>query len=126
VLFGRAGPNIDGMGETHRPLQSRRRHIAFRHDKRSSGSLGPVARAFWLAIGGASGALRAPEIIRTLSGMNNNDSRFEVWLPSQRRRELDELAGEAGLSSSDLVRLAISRLLTEREVVLRFSQRGEA
>jgi hypothetical protein len=58
--------------------------------------------------------------------MNNNDSRFEVWLPSERRRELDELAGEAGLSSSDLVRLAISRLLTEREVILKFSQRGEA
>jgi predicted DNA-binding protein len=43
-----------------------------------------------------------------------SDTRFELRLSVERRRELAELSAELGLSSSDLVRLAIGRLLVER------------
>jgi hypothetical protein len=41
----------------------------------------------------------------------SEQSRFEVLLPRERRRELAELAAESGLSSADLVRLSIGWLL---------------
>jgi hypothetical protein len=44
------------------------------------------------------------------SGMNEQ-SRFEVLLSKRRRQQLAELADELDLSSADLVRLSIARLL---------------
>jgi metal-responsive CopG/Arc/MetJ family transcriptional regulator len=44
--------------------------------------------------------------------------RFEISLPTERRRELDALAAETGVSASDLARLAIVRLLASREDLL--------
>jgi hypothetical protein len=38
-------------------------------------------------------------------------------LPAERRRELDALAREVGLNSSDLARLGINWLLEHRDVV---------
>jgi hypothetical protein len=52
------------------------------------------------------------------SRMIQNDTRFEFKLPAHRRAELDSLADEAGLTASDLVRLAIRRLLEERNAIL--------
>jgi hypothetical protein len=40
-----------------------------------------------------------------------NDSRFEFRLPACRRRQLDELAEEAGMATSDLVRLGLGWLI---------------
>jgi hypothetical protein len=40
-----------------------------------------------------------------------NDTRFEFRLPSLRRRQLDELAEEAGMSTGDLMRLSVGWLL---------------
>jgi hypothetical protein len=54
--------------------------------------------------------------------MTPNDTRFEFKLPAQRRAELDNLADQAGLTASDLARLAIRRLLDEREVVLKLAE----
>jgi predicted DNA-binding protein len=56
----------------------------------------------------------------------NNDARFELRLPTQRRARLDELADETGLSSADLVRLAIDRLLADPKIVLKSPQGTEA
>ena len=56
----------------------------------------------------------------------NNDARFELRLPAQRRAQLEALADETGLSSADLARLAIGRLLDDRAIILKFSQRAEA
>jgi hypothetical protein len=52
-------------------------------------------------------------------GAMTNDARMEFRLPALRRRELDELAEQAGLSSADLVRLGIKWLLEHREVLLK-------
>jgi hypothetical protein len=49
-----------------------------------------------------------------------NDTRFEFRLPARRRRQLDELAEEAGMATGDLVRLAISRLLADRKLTVKF------
>jgi hypothetical protein len=49
---------------------------------------------------------------------SKNDSRLQILLPAERRAELDRLAGECGLSASDLARLAITEMLGRREVVL--------
>jgi hypothetical protein len=46
--------------------------------------------------------------------MKPDQLRFEISLPADRRRELDALAGEVGISASDLARLAITRLLNGR------------
>ena len=54
--------------------------------------------------------------------MTANDTRFEFKLPAQRRAELDSLADEAGLTASDLARLAIRRLLDQRAEVLQLSE----
>ncbi len=45
-------------------------------------------------------------------------TRFEIKLSAERRAQLDALAGEAGLSSAALARLAIAQLLDQREVRL--------
>jgi hypothetical protein len=47
-----------------------------------------------------------------------NTGRFVLVLPPDRRAALDSLASEVGLSTSALVRLAINRLLRERDVLL--------
>jgi hypothetical protein len=57
---------------------------------------------------------------RTLSGMKlKHDARLEIRMPAARRRELDELADEAGLSAADLARLGIRWLLEHRDVLLK-------
>jgi hypothetical protein len=50
------------------------------------------------------------------------DSRIDVRVTSQQRRELEELARDAGLSIGGLVRLAAARLLNDRGSLLRGSQ----
>ncbi len=62
---------------------------------------------------------------RTVHGMKH-DARLEIRMTSQRRRELDELADEAGLSAADVARLAIRRLLLEHRDVLLKLPIGEA
>jgi predicted DNA-binding protein len=51
---------------------------------------------------------------RILSGMN---TRFEFRLPEPARRQLHQLSNETGLSSADLVRLGISKLLQDRDAL---------
>lgn len=46
------------------------------------------------------------------------DEKFQFRLSSDRREALRGLAHEAGVSESDLVRLAIGRLIEERDVKL--------
>jgi len=46
------------------------------------------------------------------------NTRFEIKLSAERRAQLDALAGEAGLSSAALARLAIMQLLEDRAVRL--------
>ena len=43
--------------------------------------------------------------------------RFEISLPTCRRRELDALTVETGLSASDLARLAITRMLNQADTL---------
>jgi predicted DNA-binding protein len=50
--------------------------------------------------------------------MANNDARFELKISTERREALDSLARQSGVSSSDLVRLAINQLLEDRDVRL--------
>ena len=45
-------------------------------------------------------------------------TRFETRLPADQRRELDELAEKTGMSSVQLVRLAIRRLINDRDALL--------
>jgi hypothetical protein len=71
------------------------------------------------------GALRCSAVRPYIVRMNN-DARFELRLPVQRRPQLEALADETGLSSADLARLAIGRLLANPEVILKFSQPTEA
>jgi hypothetical protein len=47
------------------------------------------------------------------------DARLEIRLPAAKRRELYELADEAGLTSSDLVRIGIRWLLQHRDALLK-------
>jgi hypothetical protein len=61
--------------------------------------------------------------ISTFDGAGMPSTRFELLLPAARRRELDALAAEAGLSSSDVVRLAIARLVARPGVL--FAERGD-
>jgi len=44
--------------------------------------------------------------------------RFEMWLGTQERRELTELAAEAGLTSADIMRLGFRWLKAHREVLV--------
>jgi hypothetical protein len=54
-----------------------------------------------------------------LGGMRKYEHRFHVKLPAKTRQELTELAAEAGLSSSDLVRLSVKWMLLHPNVLLR-------
>jgi hypothetical protein len=56
--------------------------------------------------------------------MIRHSARLEIRLTAQRRRELDELADEAGLSASDLARLGIRWLLDHPNVLLKPPQIG--
>jgi hypothetical protein len=47
-----------------------------------------------------------------------NTARFEIRLTPERRRELEDLAREVGLSSADLARLGIGWLLRHPNVLL--------
>jgi len=47
------------------------------------------------------------------------DTRLEIKLPAESRRELHKLADEIGLSSADLVRLGIRYVLSHRDALLR-------
>jgi predicted DNA-binding protein len=52
----------------------------------------------------------------------DQSTRFELRLPRERRRELDALADKCGLSSADVVRLAVRRLLNDPGVLLQECQ----
>jgi hypothetical protein len=45
-------------------------------------------------------------------------TRFEVKMDQKQRDALAELALESGLTSADLVRLAVGRLLSDRSITL--------
>jgi hypothetical protein len=49
-------------------------------------------------------------------------TRFEVKMPQEQRDALAELAVEAGVTSADLVRLAVGRLLLDRSITLPAAQ----
>jgi hypothetical protein len=55
--------------------------------------------------------------------MKPDQSRFEISLPADRRRELAALAGEVGMSASDLARLGIGWVLERREFLVRGSEK---
>jgi predicted DNA-binding protein len=55
----------------------------------------------------------------------NTGTRFELRLPAERRRELDALARETGLSAADVVRLSIKHLLEHRDVLASGRERSE-
>jgi len=46
-------------------------------------------------------------------------SRIDLQIPRAWRKELDELAGEVGLSSSDIARLSIRFLLNHRDKLVK-------
>jgi Ribbon-helix-helix protein, copG family len=46
-------------------------------------------------------------------------ARVEAWLSERQRQRLAELADDSGLSSADLIRLAINQLLARRSVSLK-------
>jgi hypothetical protein len=48
-----------------------------------------------------------------------HDARLEIRLPAAKRRELDELAADTGLTSADLARIGIRWLLAHRKILLR-------
>jgi hypothetical protein len=62
---------------------------------------------------------------RHLTGMKF-DSRFEVRLQAHQRDELQELANDAGMSVAAITRLAVKRLLRDREALLHEGKRKEA
>lgn len=43
------------------------------------------------------------------------DTRFEIRMPAQHRHDLDAYASELGLSAADVVRLAVRRLIANRD-----------
>ena len=51
-----------------------------------------------------------------------NDARLEIRFPEQRRRKLDELAAEKGVSRADLVRMGINWLIDHPDAILKFPQ----
>jgi hypothetical protein len=51
--------------------------------------------------------------------MRKYEHRFHVKLPAKTRQELTELAAEAGLSSSDLIRLSLRWMLRHPDRLLR-------
>jgi hypothetical protein len=50
-------------------------------------------------------------------------TRFQFRLPAQQKAQLDSLARATNLSSADLTRLAIDRLLEDRDVRLPAAER---
>jgi hypothetical protein len=70
------------------------------------------------------GELRCTAARRNFAAMTQN-TRFELRLPADQRRELGELAREVGLSSADLARLGIGWLLRHPGVLLEREQRTE-
>ena len=63
---------------------------------------------------------------RDLHGMrDHHDARLEIRMPAASRRELDQLANEVGLSTADVVRISIRRLLQNPEALLRLSQASD-
>jgi hypothetical protein len=57
--------------------------------------------------------------------MIKHDVRLDLRLPAAQRRELAELAAEAGLSSADLVRLSIRWMLAHPGALLGRPPAGE-
>jgi hypothetical protein len=57
-------------------------------------------------------------VARPHIGRMNKPRRFEIQLPAERRAELDSLADEIGTNAADLARLAIIRLLANRNELL--------
>jgi predicted DNA-binding protein len=55
----------------------------------------------------------------------SDTARFELRLPAERRRELDALARETGLSAADIVRLSIKQMLERRDVLASGRERSE-
>jgi predicted DNA-binding protein len=55
----------------------------------------------------------------------SDTARFELRLPAERRRELDALTRETGLSTADIVRLSIKQLLERRDVLASGRERSE-
>jgi hypothetical protein len=53
-----------------------------------------------------------------------NDHRMDLRLPRAWRKELDELAAEVGLSSSDVARLGIRHLLNHPDRLVRILDKG--
>jgi hypothetical protein len=49
--------------------------------------------------------------------MQSKSAVFNFHLPRPVRQALQDLAGETGLSSADLVRLGISRVLAEKDTL---------
>jgi hypothetical protein len=47
-----------------------------------------------------------------------NDTKFEFRIPVKDRRQLDELAAVTGLPAVGLIRLALHRLLAQRDMLL--------
>jgi hypothetical protein len=54
------------------------------------------------------------------------DTRLEVRVPADRRRELEQLAAETGLSVAGLIRLATRRLLDDRASLLKSTEAPHA
>ena len=53
-------------------------------------------------------------------------TRFQFRLPAAQRAQLETLAEQSGLSSADLTRLALQRLLEDRDVKLPAHETGAA
>jgi hypothetical protein len=67
--------------------------------------------------GPLASALLACRVRRETPGMRR--SRIDLEIPRAWRKELDELAVECGLSSSDLARLGLRYLLNNRDRLLK-------
>jgi hypothetical protein len=62
-------------------------------------------------------------ILRLLCAMTDA-TRFQFRLPAAQRAQLETLAVQSGLSSADLTRLALQRLLEDRDVRLPAHETG--
>ena len=78
-----------------------------------------------LGVLGGSGTVRGrvrcvadTRLADSFATMDRPKRRFEIQLPAERRAELDALAREVGTGAADLARLAIVRLLNDREVLI--------
>jgi hypothetical protein len=71
------------------------------------------------------GALLASDW-RRMSAAMTDATRFQFRLPAAQRAQLETLAVQSGLSSADLTRLALQRLLEDRDVRLPAHSETEA